>query len=88
MLFLTFAKIEAAREREAYLAVARGDVAKLPDVKGVYLTFGEQDIVVIHEAPSLREAVQTAVKLRNIPGITDTQTMVCMDIEEVFGETT
>jgi len=88
VLFLTFAKIEAAREREAYLAVARGDVAKLPYVKGVYLTFGEQDIVMIHEAPSLREAVQTAVKLRNIPGIVDTQTMVCMDIEEVFGETT
>ncbi len=84
-LFLTFAKVEAAREREAYLAVARGDVAKLPHVKGVYLTFGEQDIVVIHEAPSLRESVQTAVKLRNIPGIIDTQTMVCMDIEEVFG---
>ncbi len=84
-LFLTFAKVEAAREREAYLAVARGDVAKLPDVKGVYLTFGEQDIVVIHEAPTLRESVQTAVKLRNIPGIIDTQTMVCMDIEEVFG---
>jgi len=88
MLFLTFAKIEAAREREAYLAVARGDVAKLPYVKGVYLTFGEQDIVMIHEAPSLREAVQTAVKLRNIPGIIDTQTMVCMDIEEVFGKST
>jgi len=88
MLFLTFAKIEAAREREAYLAVARGDVAKLPHVKGVYLTFGEQDIVMIHEAPSLREAVQTAVKLRNIPGIIDTQTIVCMDIEEVFGKST
>lgn len=85
LLFLTYAKVEAAREREAYLAVARGDVAKLPYVKGVYLTFGEQDIVVIHEAPSLRDAVQTAVKLRNIPGIIDTQTMVCMDIEEVFG---
>lgn len=86
-LFLTFAKIEAAREREAYLAVARGDVAKLPNVRGVYLTFGEQDIVMIHEAPTLSEAVQNAVKLRNIPGILDTQTMVCMDIEEVFGET-
>ena len=86
MLFITFAKIEAAREREAYLAVARGDVARLPYVKGVYLIFGEQDIVMIHEAPSLREAVQTAVKLRNIPGIIDTQTMVCMDIEEVFGD--
>lgn len=85
LLFLTFAKVEAAREREAYLAVARGDVAKLPNVKGVYLIFGEQDIVVIHEAPSLREAVQTAVKLRNIPGIIDTQTQICMDIEEVFG---
>lgn len=88
MLFLTFAKIEAAREREAYLAVARGDVAKLPYVNGVYLVFGEHDIMMIHEAPSLREAVQTAVKLRNIPGIVDTQTMVCMDIEEVFGEKT
>jgi uncharacterized protein with GYD domain len=88
MLFFTFAKIEAAREREAYLAVARGDVAKLSNVRGVYLTFGEQDIVMIHEAPSLSKAVQTAVKLRNIPGIVDTQTMVCMDIEEVFGETT
>ncbi len=88
MLFLTFAKIEAAREREAYLAVAKGDVAKLPYVKGVYLTFGEHDVIMIHEAPSLREAVQTAVKFRNIPGIIDTQTMVCMDIEEVFGETT
>ncbi len=84
-MFLTFAKIEAAREKEAYLAVARGDVAKLPHVKGVYLTFGEHDIVLIHEAPSLSEAVRTAVKLRNIPGIIDTQTMVCMDIEEVFG---
>ena len=85
MIFLTFAKIEAAREREAYLAVARGDVAKLPHVRGVYLIFGQHDIVMIHEAPGLREAVQTAVKLRNIPGIIDTQTMVCMDIEEVFG---
>ncbi|KON29621.1 hypothetical protein AC480_02825 [miscellaneous Crenarchaeota group archaeon SMTZ1-55] len=85
VLFLTYAKVEAAREREAYLAVARGDVAKLPYVQGVYLIFGEHDIVVIHEAPSLREAVQTAVKLRNIPGIIDTQTEVCMDIEEVFG---
>jgi uncharacterized protein with GYD domain len=87
MLFLTFAKIEAAREREAYLAVARGDVAKLPNVKGVYLTFGEQDIVMIHEAPGLSEAVQNAVKLRNIPGIIDTQTMICMDIDEVFSKT-
>ena len=86
MLFLTFAKTEAAREKEAYLAVARGDVARLPYVKGVYLTFGEHDIVLIHEAPKLREAVQTAVKLRNIPGIIDTQTMVCMSIEEVFGQ--
>jgi len=86
VIFLTFAKIEAGREREAYLAVARGDVAKLPYVSGVYLTFGEHDIVMIHEAPSLREAVQTAVKLRNVPGVMDTQTMVCMDIEEVFGE--
>jgi uncharacterized protein with GYD domain len=87
MLFLTFAKIEAAREREAYIAVARGDVAKLPNVKGVYLTFGEQDIVMIHEAPGLSEAVQNAVKLRNIPGIIDTQTMICMKIEEVFRKT-
>jgi uncharacterized protein with GYD domain len=87
MLFLTFAKIEAAREREAYLSVAKGEVANLPHVKGIYLTFGEHDIVLIHEAPSLRESVQTAVKLRNIPGITDTQTMVCMDIQEVFGKT-
>lgn len=85
MMFLTFGKIEAVREREAYLAVARGDVTKLPHVKGVYLTFGEEDIVLIHEAPNLREAVQTAVKLRNIPGIIDTKTLVCMDIEEVFG---
>jgi len=61
-LFLTFAKIEAAREKEAYLAVARGDVAKLPHVKGVYLTFGEHDIVLIHEAPSLSEAVRTAAE--------------------------
>ena len=87
MLFLTFAKIEAAREREAYLAVARGDVAKLPNVKGVYLTFGEQDIVMIHKAPDLSEAVQNAVRLRNIPGILDTQTMICMNIEEVFRKT-
>jgi uncharacterized protein with GYD domain len=88
LIFITYAKIEAAREREAYLAVARGDVAKLPYVKGVYVIFGEHDIVMIHEAPNLREAVQTAVKLRNIPGIIDTQTHVCLDIEEVFGETT
>ena len=83
-MFITFADIEAAREKEAYLSVARGEVAKLSEVKGVYLVFGEHDIVVIHEAPDLSAAVKVAVRLRNIPGIRDTSTLVCMDIEEVF----
>ena len=84
MLFLTFADIEARREREAYLSVAE-NIPKFKGVKGVYLTFGVWDVVVIHEAPDLKGGVQTAVKLRNIPGIIDTETIVCMNIKEVFG---
>ncbi len=84
LLFLTFAKIEAGREREVYLVVAKGKIIKISNVKDIYLTFGEQDLVLIHEASNLSEAIQTTVKLRNIPGITDTHTIVCMDIEEAF----
>ncbi|MCS7116711.1 MAG: Lrp/AsnC ligand binding domain-containing protein [Nitrososphaerota archaeon] len=83
MLFITFANIESKREKEAYLAVAE-KIPKLSGVKGVYLTFGARDVVVLHEGPDLKSGVQMAVKLRNIPGITNTETIVCMDIEEVF----
>ena len=82
MIFIVFADIEAAREKEAYLSVA--EISKIPGVKGVYLTFGGHDFVVIHEAPDLASSVQTAVKIRNIPGVTDTETVICMDIHEVF----
>ncbi len=81
-MFIVFADIEAAREREAYLSVA--EISKLPGVKGVYLTIGDHDFVVIHEAPDLSSAVQTAVKIRNVPGVTDTETITCLDIHEVF----
>ena len=81
-MFIILADLEAAREKEAYLSVA--EISKLSGVKGVYLTFGEHDFVVIHEAPDLPSAVQTAVKIRNIPGVMDTETIICMDIHEVF----
>ena len=83
MLFLTFAEIESKREKEAYLAVAE-KIPQLEGVKGVYLTFGARDVVVFHEGLDLRSGVQMAVKLRNIPGITNTETIICMDIKQVF----
>ena len=80
---MTFADIESKREKEAYLAVAER-IPNLPGVKGVYLTLGAHDFVVIHEAPTAEASVQTAVKIRNIPGIIDTETLVCLDIKDVF----
>ncbi|WEU39756.1 MAG: Lrp/AsnC ligand binding domain-containing protein [Candidatus Odinarchaeum yellowstonii] len=85
MQFITFANIEPKREKEAYLAVAH-KIPTLKGVKGVYLTFGKKDVVVLHEAPDLNQGVHMAVKLRNIPGIMNTETIVCLDIEEVFSE--
>jgi uncharacterized protein with GYD domain len=84
-MFITFVNIEAARERETYLSIAKGEVSKLEKVKGVYLTFGENDVVVIHESEDLASAVRTAIKLRNIPGVTKTRTLVCLEVDEVFG---
>lgn len=84
-MFITFVDIEAARERETYLSIAKGEVSKLENVKGVYLTFGENDVVVVHEGKDLASGVLTAVKLRNIPGVTKTKTIVCLAVEEVFG---
>lgn len=83
MLYIIYADIESKREKEAYLAIAQR-IPQISGVKGVYLTFGSHDVVVIHEAPDLKTAVQTAVRLRNIPGIIDTETIICMDIEQVF----
>lgn len=86
MQFITFANIEPRREKEAYLAIAH-KIPNIKGVKGVYLTFGKQDVVVFHEAPDLSQAVNMAVKLRNIPGIMNTETIVCLDIEKVFSGT-
>ena len=61
MNFIVFAKIEAAREKEAYLSVA--EISKLPGVKGVYLTFGGHDFVVIHEAPDLLPLFKQLLRL-------------------------
>lgn len=83
MKFITFADIEAKREQEAYLAMAH-KIPKLPGVEGVYLTIGAHDIVIIHEADSLKEGVQLAIKIRSMPGIIDAETTVCLDIEKIF----
>jgi len=83
MLFVIFAKIAPRREKEAYLATAE-KIPKFEGVKGVYLTFGKKDVVIIYEGKDLSDGVKMAVKLRNIPGITDTETIICMDIKKVF----
>jgi uncharacterized protein with GYD domain len=81
--FITFANIESRREKEAYLAIAH-KIPNIKGVKGVYLTFGKKDVVVFHEAPDLSQGVNMAMKLRNVPGILNTETIVCLDIEKVF----
>ena len=83
MQFITFADIESRREKEAYLAIAN-KIPKIEGVQGVYLSFGKHDVVVFHDAETLGEGVKMAIKLRNIPGITNTETIVCMDIKKVF----
>ncbi|MHA1237733.1 MAG: Lrp/AsnC ligand binding domain-containing protein [Candidatus Odinarchaeia archaeon] len=83
MLFIIFANIAPRREKEAYLAVAE-KIPKFEGIKGVYITFGRKDVVIIYEGKELKDGVKMAVKLRNIPGITDTETIVCLDIKKVF----
>ncbi|MBS7631960.1 Lrp/AsnC ligand binding domain-containing protein, partial [Candidatus Bathyarchaeota archaeon] len=63
----------------------KGEISTMKNVIGVYLTFGEYDVVVIHEGEDLASGVHKAVKLRNIPGVIDSKTIVCLNIEEVFG---
>jgi len=43
-----------------------------------------RDVVVFHEGLDLRSGVQMAGKIENIPGITNTETVICMDIKQVF----
>jgi uncharacterized protein with GYD domain len=83
MQFITFADIEPRREKEAYLAVS-DKIPKIEGVQGVYLSFGKHDVVVFHTADTLSDGVRMAIKLRNIPGITNTETIVCMDIKQIF----
>jgi uncharacterized protein with GYD domain len=85
MKFITFVNIEAAREHETYLLISKGGLSKFENVKGVYLTFGEYDVVVIHEGEDLATGVRTAVKIRSVPGVLSTKTIVCLNVDEVFG---
>ena len=55
---------------------------KLPQVKGVreaMQLFGEYDFIAIIEAESLRELNQTVDRIRSIPEVTSTKTLVAAD---------
>jgi|Deesub1362A_J573_1020465.scaffolds.fasta_scaffold14241_3 DNA-binding Lrp family transcriptional regulator len=55
---------------------------KLPQVKGVreaMQLFGEYDFIAIIEAESLKELNQTVDRIRSIPEVTSTKTLVAAE---------
>jgi len=67
--------VEAGKEREIH-----STLKKIPEVKTVDLTTGDQDIIAVIEAQSYEKLLKTIIeKLRSIDGITSTSTSLVLD---------
>ncbi len=72
---VTMVNVSPGKEKIVYRAVK-----DMKNVREVYHVFGEFDFVVIIEAGSLSELNKTVDAIRDIEGVTKTQTVVGAEI--------
>ena len=72
---VTMVNVSPGKEKIVY-----GAVKDMKNVREVYHVFGEFDFVVIIEANSLSELNKTVDSIRDIEGVTKTQTVVGAEI--------
>ncbi len=72
---VTMVNVHPGREKVVYNAIK-----ELKYVRDVYHVFGEFDFVVIIEAQSLSELNKTVDSIREIEGVTKTQTVIGAEI--------
>ncbi|AKG92192.1 AsnC family [Geoglobus ahangari] len=72
---VTMVNVSPGREKAVYKAIK-----EMKNVREVYHVFGEFDFVVIIEAGSLSELNKTVDSIRDIEGVTKTQTVVGAEI--------
>jgi len=72
---VTMVNVVPGSEKNVYMKIKN-----LKNVRDVYHVFGEFDFVVIIEASSLSELNRTVDEIREIEGVTKTQTVVGAEI--------
>jgi len=72
---VTMVNVSPGKEKTVYSAIK-----EMKNVREVYHVFGEFDFVVIIEASSLSELNKTVDAIRDIEGVTKTQTVVGAEI--------
>ncbi len=72
---VTMVNVHPGKEKVVYNAIK-----ELKYVRDVYHVFGEFDFVVIIEAQSLSELNKTVDSIREIEGVTKTQTVIGAEI--------
>ena len=72
---VTMVNVTPGKEKQVYNAIK-----EMKNVRDVYHVFGEFDFVVIIEAQSLSDLNKTVDSIREIDGVTKTQTVVGAEI--------
>lgn len=72
---VTMVNVTPGKEKQVYNAIK-----EMKNVRDVYHVFGEFDFVVIIEAQSLSDLNKTVDSIREIEGVTKTQTVVGAEI--------
>ena len=72
---VTMVNVTPGKEKQVYNAIK-----EMKNVRDVYHVFGEFDFVVIIEAQSLSDLNRTVDSIREIDGVTKTQTVVGAEI--------
>ncbi len=72
---VTMVNVQPGKEKYVY-----EEIKKIKNVKEVYHVFGEFDFVVIIRADNLSDLNTTVDRIRSIPGVTKTQTVIGAEI--------
>ncbi|HIP63121.1 MAG TPA: Lrp/AsnC family transcriptional regulator [Archaeoglobus profundus] len=72
---VTMVNIQPGKEKEVY-----NQIKQIKCVKEVYHVFGQFDFVVIIHANNLSELNEAVDKIRKIPGVIKTQTVIGAEI--------
>jgi len=72
---VTMVNVSPGNEKKVY-----NDIKKMKNIRDIYHVFGEFDFVIIIQADSLSDLNKTVDTIRELEGITKTQTVVGAEI--------